>query len=155
MNLRLFTNEQVSFIKRNIEEVERIDSLIEHLNAISQGTNANETDKKVKTYLIRAYLDENKNKIVENLRPFKERDELFQARKAQIMSQYGFGPTDKGNIHAIRDSLLLEKRMREEVSDMTSDLRGKKISDREKEKVFPNLTQSKPKVLQKGTDLTR
>ncbi len=155
MNLKLFTKEQTEFLRKNVEEAQRIDSLIANLDAISQGTNASETDKKVKSYLIRAYLDENKNKIVENLRPFKERDELFQARKNQIMSQYGFGPTDKGNIHTIRASLLLEKRMREEVSDMTFDLRGKKMSDRETEKVFPNLTQSKPKVLQKDTGLSR
>lgn len=149
MNLRIFTSEQREYLIKNVEEIDKIEALIKHVNSVRENS-----DRYVPVRRIKDYLHDNHQKAINNLQPFIKRDKIYQKRKEAIIKQHGFGLKDDYDESTKKDIIVLQQEMLEEVSDLSSDLRSKKMSDVERDSIFREK-QDKPKVLVKDDDFSR
>lgn len=151
MNTRIFTDEQKEFLIKNLEENRRIDSLLSKVDSVSENAEGYEQIQGISSYL-----HDSKYRIAKNLEPFIKRNNIYRRKLAGILEKNGYGPEDMVfDSDTLSDIISLQQDMVEEVSDMSCDLRSKKISDKERDTIFQGRNFKNFKILKRDDDFER
>ena len=151
MNTRIFTDEQKEFLIKNLEENRRLDSLLNKVEPISDNAEGYEPIEG-----IISYLNDSKQRIARNLEPFIKRNNIYKRKLSVILEKNGYGPEDMlFDSDTLSEIIFLQHNMLEEVSNMSCDLRSKKISDKEKDTIFQERAFNNCKILKRDKDFDR
>lgn len=135
MEKNIFTNEQYDYFVENSEKIVKIENISKNLsNYLDSGDisfHSSEAGESVVEVI--NYLSKNYEEISNNLKPFEERNNIYESKKAEIIKSHGFDSNDMYDEDTIKDIVQLQNSMKSEANNLSTDLKNNIVNDKENE----------------------
>lgn len=135
MEKSILTEEQFDYYIRNLDEARKNEKVTRDLITLNSNNEISlNSSSATSTFSeMLGILKSNGERINNNLMPFEERNNIYQSRKNEIISKHGYSSTDMYDEATMNDIVELQKSMRKESENLSTDLKNVIVNERANE----------------------